>query len=702
MAKAKKKTIKKAKAVKPKSDYTAKDIYVLEGLDPVRKRPAMYIGSTGPDGLHHLIWEVVDNAVDEAMAGYAKNISVSLLPEDTIRVVDDGRGIPVEKHAHTKKSALETVMTTLHAGGKFGGDSYKVAGGLHGVGVSVVNALSEWTEVVVCRDDTLWKQEYVRGKAKKAVRKEGKCKGSGTSVSFRPDPQVFETDKGEMPQFDWQRILERMRQQAYLTKGVRINVSDQRPKNELEYQSYAFYFEGGIRSYVKHLNRYATPKHDTIFYASKEVSKISVEVSLQYVDDLSSRELAFANNIHTPEGGTHLTGFRTALTRILNDYARKNNFLKADEDNLTGDDVREGLTAVVSVKLREPQFEGQTKVKLGTPDARNAVETAFGDAFKSYLEENPSDARAIAEKVILALKARKAAKAAKDMIIRKGALEGLTLPGKLADCQSRDPEESELFIVEGDSAGGTAKMGRSRRFQAILPLRGKILNVERARIDKMLASKEIKSLIIALGAAIGDEYDESKLRYHKIIIMTDADTDGAHIRTLLLTLFYRYYKSAIENGFIYIANPPLYRIQKGKDVYYAYSDAEKEKNLRELEKEAKTKKPSVSKVMEGESSVAKAMEGESSVAKAMKGEGETGDEERVKGVVIQRYKGLGEMNAGQLWETTMDPEHRILHKVTIDDAEEANRTFDILMGSEVAPRKAFIQSNAKEVQNLDI
>ncbi|MDP2677088.1 MAG: DNA topoisomerase (ATP-hydrolyzing) subunit B [bacterium] len=707
--KPKKQVQAKAAEAKSKSGgYTAKDIYVLEGLDPVRKRPAMYIGSTGVDGLHHLIWEVVDNSIDEAMAGYAKNISLALLPDGTVRVVDDGRGIPVEKHAHTKKSALETVLTTLHAGGKFGGDSYKVAGGLHGVGVSVVNALSEWTEVVVCRDGHQWKQEYVRGKAKYAVKKIGTCSGSGTSVGFRPDPNIFAAGDGAIPAFDWERILERIRQQAYLTKGVRISVNDQREKDEMRHGSQVFYFEGGIRSYVKHLNRYATPKHDTIFYTAKEADNIFVEVSLQYVDDLSSRELMFANNIHTPEGGTHSTGFRTALTRILNDYARKNNFLKTDEDNLTGDDVREGLTVVVSVKLREPQFEGQTKVKLGTPDARNAVETVFGDAFRAFLEENPADARAIAEKVILALKARKAAKAAKDTIIRKGALEGLTLPGKLADCQSRDPKESELFIVEGDSAGGTAKMGRSRRFQAILPLRGKILNVERARIDKMLASKEIKSLIIALGAAIGAEYDESRLRYHKIVIMTDADTDGAHIRTLLLTLFYRYYKTAIEHGYIYIANPPLYRIQKGKEVRYAYSDAEKEKILKELEKDIKTK-PSQSKKQktsakkESDAEVSTGEDVAEGIALGKDEESAPSEVEgKIKGVVIQRYKGLGEMNAGQLWETTMDPEKRTLNKVHIKDAEEADRIFDVLMGSEVAPRKSFIQGHAKEVQNLDI
>lgn len=693
MSKQSKKKIEKSapkkEAGKPKNNYTAKDIFVLEGLDPVRKRPGMYIGSTGVDGLHHLIKEVVDNSIDEAMAGFAKNISVTLFPHHMVRVVDDGRGIPIEKHAQTKKSALETVMTKLHAGGKFGGDSYKVSGGLHGVGVSVVNALSVRLEAVVCRDGAQWRQEYSRGKPKGAVKKIGACKGSGTAVTFEPDPDIFGAEKG-MPDFELERIFERMRQQAYLTKGIRITVKDERVSDPLRHASYTFYFEGGIRSYVQHVNRFAKPQHETLFYIAKEVDKISVEIALQYVDDLSTREISFANNINTSEGGMHLTGFRTALTRILNDYVRKNNYLKA-EDTFTGDDVREGLTAVISVKLHDPQFEGQTKAKLGTPEARNAVETVFGDAFKAYLEEHPADGRAIAEKVILALKARKAAKAAKDTIIRKGALEGMTLPGKLADCQSRDPKESELFLVEGDSAGGTAKMGRSRKFQAILPLRGKILNVERARIDKMLASKEIRSLIIALGAAIGAEYDESRLRYHKIIIMTDADTDGAHIRTLLLTLFYRYYRSTIEHGYIYIANPPLYRIQKGKEVRYAYSDAEKEKILKEIEKERVEKKSLSEKIS------SKKIEKSSSASSEEEASADT-----VKGVAIQRYKGLGEMNAEQLWETTMDPEKRTLNKVRIEDVEAADRIFDILMGVEVAPRKTFIQTRAKQVQNLDI
>src|SRR3989344_1916217 len=633
------------------NNYTAKDIYVLEGLEPVRKRPGMYIGSTGIDGLHHLIWEVFDNSLDEAMAGYAKNILVTLLPKNQVRVVDDGRGIPVETHKQTKESALETVMTTLHAGGKFGGESYKVSGGLHGVGVSVVNALSKYLIVEVCRDGERFQQEYERGKPKGKVRKTGSSKGSGTAMTFEPDPELFKEIR-----FDWETILEHLRQQAYLTAAVKIQIKDEREKEEHLHQSHAFCFESGIRSYVKYLNRAQKPKHEDIFYVSKEQEGIQVEVALQYIDDLASRELAFANNIYNPDVGTHLTGFRSALTRVLNDYARKNGYLK-EKDSLTGEDVHEGLKAVIAVKLKEPQFEGQTKAKLGTPEARSAVETVFGEALSAFLEENPSEARRILEKVILALEARKAAKAAKDTVLRKGILDGLTLPGKLADCQSRRPEESEIFIVEGDSAGGSAKQARDRRFQAILPLRGKILNVELARLDKMLSSKEIKALIIALGAAIAEELDVSKLRYHKVVIMTDADVDGAHIRTLLLTLFYRYYLPVIESGYLYIAQPPLYRIAKGREVRYAFSEGEKDKIIKELKSE---------------------------------------------GVGVQRYKGLGEMNPSQLWETTMDPAVRVFKQVTITDAAEASKTFEILMGDEVAPRKLFIQTHARAVQNLDV
>jgi len=644
--------------------YTAKDIYVLEGLEPVRKRPGMYIGSTGLDGLHHLIWEVFDNSCDEAMSGFADEVEVALLPGNRVRVADNGRGIPVEIHKQTKVSALETVMTTLHAGGKFGGESYKIAGGLHGVGVSVVNALSVWLRAEVHRDGGKFAQEYKRGKAASKVKKISSSKLNGTIVTFEPDQEIFPEIK-----FEWNRILNHLRQQAYLVKGLKIRMIDARQyKNKIDdsdvlflnslqlpLESQSFYFEGGLLSLVKFLNRSEKPVNDKIFYIEKEIEKVIVEVALQYIEDIDIKELSFANNIHTPEGGMHLTGFRTALTRTLNDYGRKNGFLKEDVDNFTGDDVREGLTAVISVKLREPQFEGQTKAKLGNPEVRTAVENVFGEAFSAFLEENPNEARAIIEKSILSLKARKAARAAKESILRKGVLEGLALPGKLADCQSRDPAESEIFIVEGDSAGGSSKQGRDRRTQAILPLRGKILNVERIRIDKMLASKEIKALVIALGAAIAEEFDIGKLRYHKIIIATDADVDGAHIRTLLLTLFYRYYLPVIEGGYLYIALPPLFRIQKGKEVIYAYSEEEKDKIIKNNE-----------------------------------------------GYNIQRYKGLGEMNPEQLWETTIDPARRVLKQVTVDDAEEADKTFDMLMGKEVEPRKIFIQTHAAKVQNLDV
>ena len=641
---------------KENGEYTAKDIFVLEGLDPVRKRPGMYIGSTGIDGLHHLIWEVVDNSIDEAMAGYAKNVRVALFPNHRVKVTDDGRGIPVDIHKQTKKSALETVLTTLHAGGKFGGAGYKVSGGLHGVGVSVVNALSSYLRAEVCRDGALWAQDYQRGKPKTKVQKLGKCVGSGTTIIFEPDTEIFSADKdGKLPEYDKKRILERLRQHAYLTKSIKLTLSDERSSDKLEHFSYSFYFEGGVASYIKYINDGLNPKHDNVFYAQKEVDDILVEISLQYVDDLQARVLCFANNIYNQDGGMHATGFQTALTRSLNSYARKNNFIKESEDNLTGEDVREGLTAIIALKLKNPQFEGQTKAKLGNPEARSAVESVFGEAFSGFLEERPQDARAILEKVILALKARKAAKAAKDTILRKGALEGLALPGKLADCQSKSAAESELFIVEGDSAGGSAKQARDRRYQAILPLRGKILNVEKARLDKMLTSNEVKALVIALGAAIAENFDISKLRYHRIVIMTDADVDGAHIRTLLLTLFYRYYFPLLQQGYIYIAQPPLYKIQKGKESFYAYSDKEKDK---------------ISKGMENPN--------------------------------IQRYKGLGEMNPEQLWETTMDPKNRVLLQVNVDDAKEANKIFDILMGDEVAPRKLFIQTHAKTVKNLDI
>ncbi|MBI2592657.1 MAG: DNA topoisomerase (ATP-hydrolyzing) subunit B [Candidatus Colwellbacteria bacterium] len=630
--------------------YTAKDIYVLEGLEPVRKRPGMYIGSTGVDGLHHLIWEVVDNSIDEAMAGYAKNIEVRLLKDNLVSVEDDGRGIPVDVHKQTKKSALETVLTTLHAGGKFGGESYKVAGGLHGVGVSVVNALSSWLKVEVCRDGEKYFQEYERGKPKANIKKSGKCGMTGTKVSFIPDSQVF-----SKIEFDRKRILDHLREQAYLTKGMSIVFRDEREEVPFHY---GFRFDGGIRSLIDYLNEDGDEVIEKdVFYVNREHQGVMVEAALTYNDGIETEELSFANNIRTSDGGMHLTGFRSALTRTLNDYARVNNYIKAADENLTGDDVREGLTAVVSIKLRDPQFEGQTKAKLGNPEARTAVEVVIGDALKSFLETHPSDARAMADKVILAAKARQAAKAAKETILRKGALDGLTLPGKLADCQSRKAEDSELFIVEGDSAGGSAKQARDRKTQAILPLRGKILNVEKSRIDKMLLNKEIRALVIALGTAISEQFDISRLRYHKIILMTDADVDGAHIRTLLLTLFYRYFKPVIENGHLYVAQPPLYGIQHGKTVRYAYSDAEKDGILKELKSDS---------------------------------------------VNIQRYKGLGEMNASQLWETTMNPETRSMKVVTIDDAKGADHLFDVLMGNDVAPRKHFIQVHATSVKNLDI
>ena len=628
--------------------YEAKDIYVLEGLEPVRKRPAMYIGSTGVDGLHHLIWEVVDNSIDEAMAGYAKNIRVEILENNRIAVTDDGRGIPVDIHPQTKKSALETVMCTLHAGGKFGGQSYKVAGGLHGVGVSVVNALSKWLRAEVCRNNNLYAQEYNQGKPKFKVKKIGSCQQTGTKVIFDPDPEIF-----QKIEFNRSRILEHLRQQAFLTKGIKIEVID---KRQSPYFYHAFCFDGGVLSFIRWLNRSNEPLQKEIFYVNKTYENINVEVAFLYNQGIENQEMSFANNIYTPDGGMHLTGFRTALTRTLNDYARANNYLKGSDENLTGDDAREGLVAIVSIKIREPQFEGQTKARLGNPEARTAVDAVVSEALKEFLEKNSNEAKAIIEKCLLAAKARKAAKAAKEMVLRKGILEGMTLPGKLADCSTRNPEEAELFIVEGDSAGGSSKMARNRATQAILPLRGKILNVEKTRIDKMLANNEIRALVTAVGTAIGEEFNLGNLRYGKIIIMTDADVDGAHIRTLLLTLFYRYFREIIEKGHLFIAQPPLYRIQKGKEIHYAYSDAEKEK-----------------------------------ITKTLK-----------EGFSVQRYKGLGEMNPEQLWETTMDPAKRVLKLVTIEDAEEADRLFDILMGEQVEPRKYFIQAHATTVKNLDI
>ena len=798
------------KKVRKEGEYGAKDIQVLKGLEPVRLRPGMYIGSTGLDGLHHLIWECLDNSIDESMAGYAKEIGITLLPNNRVSVSDDGRGIPVEKHPDTGKSTLETVLTTLHAGGKFGGDAYKVSGGLHGVGVSVVCALSTFMEAEIQRDGGVYKQEYFRGVPKGAVKKVADSKKSGTTITFEADPQIFPEIK-----YDPKKILNHVRQQAYLTRGVKITFRDERKKGEES--DYGFYFEGGVGSFVKFLVMSNTPRHQNIFSIATTKQDVAIEAAFQYTQEMECTEQSFANNIYTPEGGTHISGFRSALTRCLNTYGRREGFLKEKDENFSGEDVREGLTAVVSVKIRNPQFEGQTKAKLGNPEAKGAVEDAVMEGLTDYLERNPTDARAIIENCLLATKARLAAKAARATVLRKGVLEGLALPGKLADCLSKDPEESELYIVEGDSAGGcfdgntkialadgrnisfidlvkeheqgkknycytvkadgsigielilnprltkkntevikvildnseelictpdhkfmlrdgsykmaqdlmptdslmpfhgfqnyiqfenkfelrdvavnynhkikkivtlsekidvydievpgthnfalasgvfvhnSAKMARDRRFQAILPLKGKILNVERARLDKMLSSKEIKSIIIALGTAVAEDFSLEKLRYHRIIIMTDADVDGSHIRTLLLTLFYRYFKPIMEAGYIYIAQPPLYKIQQGKTVQYAYTEEQKDTMVAALPK--------------------------------------------TTAVNLQRYKGLGEMDSEQLWDTTMNPANRLLLKVEIDDAHQTDKTFDILMGEEVEPRKKFIQTHAKSVKNLDI
>ena len=707
---AKKDSKKEAKS----GSYDASSITVLEGLEPVRKRPGMYIGTTGPDGLHHLITEIFDNCRDEAMGGFANDIEVALLPGNRVRVTDNGRGIPVDVHKQTKVSALETIMTVLHAGGKFGGDTsgYKVSGGLHGVGASVVNALSIHMKVVVHKDGGIYMQEYSQGKRKAAVKKIGSSKLHGTIVTFEPDAEIFK----EGIAFEWNRIVSHMRQQAYLVKSLKISVIDARNQiagfgsddeifflreTGVEAPSYTFFFEGGLVSLVKFSNQLLKPVHKNIFYVEKKAEGLEdVEVALQYADDVSARILAFANNIHTPEGGTHLTGFKTALTRTLNTYAKNNNLAKNGEETFTGDDALEGLTAVVSVKLREIQFEGQTKAKLGSMEAQGAVGTVFGDAFTAFLEENPEDARAIVNKVILAMKARKAAKAAKDSVLRKGALEGMTLPGKLADCQSSSPAESELIIVEGDSAGGTAKQGRDRRIQAILPLRGKILNIERARLDRMLGSEQIKNLVLAFGTAIGDTFDLSKLRYHKIILATDADVDGAHIRTLILTLLYRYFRPLIEHGYVYIAQPPLYKVKIGKEVAYMQDDLQLEKYLKERgvkQEEVAVIDESVQASREELLAAADA-EPDTAPVEGVKGEAVTA---KAPKVAIQRYKGLGEMNSEELWETTMDPTKRTMRQVNIDDAQDADKVFDMLMGDDVPARKSFIQSNAK-LANLDI
>jgi DNA gyrase subunit B len=633
-----------------KSDYNAESIQVLEGLEAVRRRPGMYIGSTDARGLHHLVWEVVDNSIDEAMAGHATTIRVTISQDNTVTVQDDGRGVPVGKH-RTGRDALEVVHTVLHAGGKFGGGGYKVSGGLHGVGVSVVNALSEWLRVESARDGFVWAQEYLRGTPKSAVRKIGpQGDRRGTTTTFRADPDMFET-----VDYSFELITQRLRESAYLTKGVWITLFDERSDRER-----SFYFEGGLISFVRHINRNREVLNDRPMYVERREGTTSVEVALQYNDSDTENVLAFANNINTVDGGTHVTGFRAALTGSLNDWARKAGALKDADTNLSGDDVREGLTAVISVKLTDPQFEGQTKAKLGNAEVKGQVQTAVGDAIAQYLEENPADGRRIIEKCLTAARAREAARKARDLVIRKGALDGLSLPGKLADCQERDPARSELYIVEGDSAGGSAKQGRDRRFQAVLPLRGKLLNVEKARLDKIVASENVRPLIIALGAGIegiGDSFDITKLRYHRIIIMTDADVDGAHIRTLLLTFFYRHMPLVIESGYLYIAQPPLYRISTGKLTRYAQSEAERERIVKEINQ---------------------------------------------KNVSVQRFKGLGEMNADQLWETTMNPETRTLLRAEVEDGAEADNIFTMLMGEKVAPRKDFIKAEARKVRNLDV
>ncbi len=699
---AKTEKVKKIKdAREEKSKYEAKSIQVLQGLEPVRKRPGMYIGGTSIEGLHHLVWEVINNSIDEAMAGYCNEINLLLLPGEIVEISDNGRGIPVGKHPQTKKSALETVMTMLHAGGKFGGGGYKVSGGLHGVGVSVVNALSVWTKAEVYQDGKIWVQEYKRGKTLGKVKSVGKTKKTGTKITFEPDPEVFPEIK-----FDWGKILNYARQQAYLTKGVKITVEDRREvksllrpplkKGELEGDLYkakkhGFYFDGGIVSFVKFLNKGKEVKNEMPVYFEKTAGDVYVEISLQYTDGFKEHSFSFANNIYTVDGGMHMTGFKAALTRVLNDFAKKKNFLKEKECSFSSDDVREGLTSVISVKLPDPQFEGQTKSKLGNGEIRGIVSSITSGGLSEFLEKHPRNAKAIIEKCLLTARARIAARAAKDAVLRKGALEGMTLPGKLADCTTRDPSLAELYIVEGDSAGGSAKQGRDRKFQAILPLRGKLVNVEKTSLDKVIKSETLKPIIIALGAGIGESFDIKKLRYHKIIIMADADVDGSHIRTLLLTFFYRYFEELVREGYVYIAQPPLYRVQKGKEAKYVYTEGEKVKMVSELEKSAVANRSKL-KSVEKKKKVAEKIEG---------GESEV-EEEKVSGINIQRYKGLGEMNPEQLWETTMNPENRLMLQVKIEDAEAADRIFDILMGTDVEPRRRFIQTHARNVKNLDV
>ena len=648
---------------KASSNYDASNITVLEGLQAVRKRPAMYIGDTSITGLHHLIWEVVDNAIDEALGGFATDIDVILHSDGSVSIKDNGRGIPVDKHKVTGKSALEVVLTVLHAGGKFDSDSYKVSSGLHGVGVSVVNALSSKLKAQVMREGKVYVQEYERGVPKYDVKeiKGEKVDTNGTIITFTPDPEMF-----EVTEFNLKTILTRLRQQAYLTGGVTINIKDlrdekSRPETNVSIpRYYSFHFEGGLKSYVKYINKTNTIIHPNIYHVKKNVDGVEVEVAMQYTDDIQERVFAFANNIHNPEGGTHLAGFRTALTKSLNDYFESTANEKDKEFKLQGEDTREGLTAIVSVKILDPQFEGQTKIKLNNPEVAPAVRSAVEESLKTFLNENPTDGRSMIAKAVLANKARKAAKAARDAVIRKGALEGGTLPGKLADCSSKNPENSELYVVEGDSAGGSAKQGRDRHTQAVLPLSGKPINSEKYRIDRALANEKLKDLVIALGAGVGETLDLSKLRYHKIILMNDADVDGEHITTLILTFLFRHLKQLIEKGYLYVAQPPLFRVEVGKDeFYYVTSEEEKQEVLKRLKGEKKEVKQ------------------------------------------INRFKGLGEMNPEQLWETTMNPANRVLKQVTIDDAEDADRTFEMLMGNEVPPRKKFIQTHSTDA-DLDI
>ena len=639
---------------KVQHEYGADEIQILEGLEAVRKRPGMYIGSTSSRGLHHLVYEIVDNAVDEALAGCCDTIHVTINPDNSVTVTDNGRGIPVGINHKSGLPAVEVVFTVLHAGGKFGGGGYKVSGGLHGVGASVVNALSVWLEVEICHEGKVYRQRYERGKVAKKLEVIGECEPgkTGTKVTFLPDGEIFETTI-----FDYSILQQRFREMAFLTKGLKIVLRDERPQEPIEK---TFHYEGGIKEFVEYLNRSTTPLYEQIIYCEGIVNNVSVEVAMQHNDSYNENSYGFVNNITTPEGGTHIVGFRNALTKTFNDYARKNKLLKDNEPNLTGEDIREGLTAIISVKIEDPQFEGQTKQKLGNSEARGAVDNVVSEQLQIFLEQNPQVAKVTVEKSVMAQRAREAARKARDLTRRKSALDGMSLPGKLADCSDKNPEKCEIYIVEGDSAGGSAKTARDRATQAILPLRGKILNVEKARLDRIYGNAEIKAMITAFGTGIHEDFDISKLRYHKIIIMTDADVDGAHISTLLLTFMYRFMPDLIKEGYVYLAQPPLYKLERNKKVWYAYSDEELDSILQEVGRDNNNK--------------------------------------------IQRYKGLGEMDAEQLWDTTMDPEHRVLLRVTMDDetASELDLTFTTLMGDKVEPRREFIEENAQYVQNLDI